>query len=151
MSPQKSAFVLAAILLISGSSMASPADNGTPSLLPDCALDLVLPTDGLLARSAGGSSGPITVTIHLGEEGKLNSLEFRGGADLFQRQITQAMNISRFSPKCSGQTLRFVFSFIIDGQPSDSPSVWLSFASPDQFILHTHPRATEILRTRKPQ
>jgi len=150
MRPRKYALSLAVALLLSISASARAADNKTPNLFADCAVDLVFPTDGLLARSAGGSSGPIIVSMRLGTGGRVESLKFDGGGDLFNRQIAQAMNASKFASKCAGQTLRFVFSFTIDGEPSNCPGVWMSFASPDRFTLHTHPKGGEILRTRKP-
>jgi hypothetical protein len=123
----------------------------TMGSLSECVDNLILPIDGMLARSAGGSSGPIIVSLHIGEGGRLGATTFEGGGERFQEQITQALKLSRFSAGCSGKTLRLVFSFDIEGEPTDQPGVWYSFSSPNRFTLHTHPRKTNVLRTRQPK
>jgi hypothetical protein len=137
------------LLFIGGGDLLCGDDVPTDSL-SDCMENLILPIAGILARSAGGSSDAIAVTVHIGEGGRLQSTQFDRGKESFHKEITQALDLSKFSANCSGKMLRLVFSFEIDGEPMDNPGVWYSFKSPNRFTLHTHPRATEVLRTKKP-
>jgi hypothetical protein len=139
------------LVMLQGRGMLFGDMTATAGSLSDCVNELILPIDGILARGAGGSSGPIAALLYIGEGGKLTSLKFEGGKELFQRQIEQAVRSSKFAPKCAGKILTLVFSFEIEGEPLDNPSVWFSFSSPNHFTLHTHPRATEVLRTKKPK
>jgi hypothetical protein len=134
------------VLIQGGGILFGDATTGT---LTDCVSELTLPIDGL-ARAAGGSSGQIATVLHIGEGGQLASVKFQGGKELFRRQIDKAMRLSKFAPKCAGRTLTVIFSFEIQGEPLDNPGVWFSFSSPNHFTLHTHPKATEVLRTKKP-
>jgi hypothetical protein len=126
-------------------------DVTSSDALSECLDDLTLPIDGILPRAAGGLSGPITVTMHIGQGGRIISTQFDRGDQLFQKQITQAIAVSKFSAKCADKKLRLVFNFVIEGEPVDNPSVWYTFTSPNRFTLHTHPRSTEVLRTNKPK
>jgi hypothetical protein len=119
--------------------------------ISQCATDLVLPSFGVLARTGGmGTSGQINATITIGNNGAVSSVHFEGGKDLYQKEIELALKASKFSPRCSGNAVQIVFTFIMEGDPLENPSVEIRFSGPNHFILRTRPRIPHVLRTREP-
>lgn len=100
-----------------------------------CVDFLELPTRGVIAAAAG-TSGVVRAVAHIGEQGRLSSLELDGGGTRLQGEVRVAINLSQFASKCHDRTVEFVFAFTLQGPPTDSilpPGV--RFRPPNRFEL----------------
>lgn len=121
----------------------------SPSFV-SCVTDLQIPRNGP-SQKQGDSTGPIKTVITIGAEGALKLIEFKGGEESSHQIITAWMRMSKFSPQCAGKTVTILFTFETEGPPTDYPFSWVSFRTPNHFIVHSRARIPHIFRSPVPK
>jgi hypothetical protein len=112
--------------------------------LSTCAVDLQLPRSGPVGPE-GEIIGPVVVTIVVDALGDPSTVTTEGGSDASAILVKSWVRGSTFSPKCSGKRLTFRISFVTEGPPIDYPFSWMTFRSPDHFVLHTRSRVPRVI------
>jgi len=92
---------------------------GSPSAELTCVESLTLPTTGILAARASGS-GTVKAIARIGAEGQLASLHLDGGDATLKWDVTAALEVSCFKPRCTGRKAAFEFAFtLLEDNPTD--------------------------------
>jgi hypothetical protein len=109
-----------------------------------CCEDLQIPRGGP-SGNPGDKVGPIRVTITPDHEGHASSIEIEGASSPAGILVRSWLSGSKFSTKCAGKRLSLRFSFVVEGPPSEYPFSWVTFQSPNHFIVHSRARTPTVL------
>lgn len=126
--------VAVAVVFLDGASPVS-----TDEAFASCCEDLQIPRWSHSGTS-GDKIGPIVVTVVPDGAGHPSSITLVGGSDSDRMLVKAWMAESRFAPKCSGKPIMIQFSFVMEGPPLDYPFNWVTFQSPNHFIIHARVR-----------
>jgi hypothetical protein len=121
-------------------------DQAIPNSFSSCAKDLWIPRYSP-SEKPGVSIGPITSSVTIGPGGEVKSVKTSGGTEEAQREVKSWLQESKFFSKCSGKTVTIMFTFEIEGLPSDYPFSWVVFKGPNHFVVHSLARKPHIFRT----
>jgi hypothetical protein len=135
------------VLIVAALSLAIAPAEERRDALTNCAEDLQLPRSGPgPTGKPGDKAGPITATVVPDSSGHPSSIAvspaFESGAEL----VKSYMSGSKFSGKCAGQQLVLRFSFVTEGPPIEYPFSWVTFESPNHFIIHSRARIPTIFK-----
>ena len=110
-----------------------------------CCEDLQVPRSGPSGR-AGDKVGPMSATVVPNAEGGPGSIEVDGNVGPATILVKSWLSGSTFSKKCAGKRLVFKFSFVVEGPPLDYPFSWITFQSPNYFIIHSRERSPRLFQ-----
>ena len=114
--------------------------------LSDCVEDLQLPRGGPSGKP-GDKIGPLSVTIVPDTQGRPKSVTIDPASDPAAVLTRSWISGSTFSRTCAGQAIALQFSFWVEGPPIEYPFSWVSFQSPNHFIIHSRARIPSLFRS----
>lgn len=103
-----------------------------------CVSALRLPVSGP-AAPLDNAGGTVEAAVVVGKGGKGSKVSVRGAHAGLRADVEAQLVFSEFRPACEGRTIRFVFSFQFEGEPSTQrymPEV--TFRPPDRFVIRFH-------------
>lgn len=109
-----------------------------------CCEDLQIPREGP-SGNAGDKVGPVLVSLIPDGAGHPTAVNIGGPPSAAGILLKSWISGSTFSKKCAGKRLLLQFSFVIEGPPIDYPFSWVTFQSPNHFIVHSRSRLPRVL------
>jgi len=132
---------LAACLLFPETALSdTPADGAA-----ECVENLQIPRHGPPGKP-GDAIGPVVARIVPDESGRVKSITTEGGTERAALLVKSWVSESTFLPRCAGRTVTFKFSFRIEGPPIEYPFSWVTFQSPNHFIIYSRSRKPDTFR-----
>jgi hypothetical protein len=123
--------------------VAHESEGDSENTLTTCVEELQIPRAGP-PGNIGDRIGPILVRFLVDSNGRAKSLVIVGGSSGSTALLSSWLAESRFAAVCAGRTLTLQFSFLREGPPIDYPFSWVSFQSPNHFVVHTRARTQSV-------
>lgn len=131
------------LILVCGAAflVSAPA---TADELTKCVVALNLPVLGIPARWAD-SGGDVQTDVLIGKDGKVAKMTTIAPELQLRIEVETQLVSSEFRPSCAGRTLRLIFTFQFEGEPTHErrpPKVL--FQPPNRFTIKLRKGAPEI-------
>ena len=105
----------------------------------DCIEEIEMPRYTYVAKRSPG--GTVRAIITVGNAGKALRIALdTSDEDLALEVRGTILEDTKFKRSCRGLKVTLVFTFKLEGEPSDDPTVTVHFRSPNHFTLTTQPR-----------
>lgn len=105
-----------------------------------CVQEMLTPNYGAMARRAS-RQGTVTATVKLDADGQLTGLRLESPDESLASEVETILRYStKFKANCSSEVV-VRFTFVLEGAPVTSPTVRISFRSPNEFVIRSQPRA----------
>ena len=101
------------------------------------------PEFGLAARRSPG--GTVKAVVQLDKGARIQSITTSGADIDLAQQVRTILADTSFHRSCEGKSVEIVFTFQLEGTPTNHPKTTLRFRPPNHFVLITQPRLLHYL------
>lgn len=111
----------------------------------ECIDRLLLPGFGAMARAAQ-RAGTVEAKIRVGKAGTVDrgAIELASPDPRLADEVRIMLELSKFSPRCGGKTVRLFFTFVRDGTPVENPVPLFIFIPPNRFEVVSRPTLPSV-------
>lgn len=111
----------------------------------DCIREIELPRYSFVARRAP-AGGTVKALIMIGKSGRPVTIRTPNSDENLAEEVRDTLrDNTSYSGACQGKEIEIVFTFRLEGKPSEYPMTSVHFQPPNHFVLVSEPKRPHLL------